>query len=327
MATCRKPPGASRRLERTGAQKNHTRGRACLPPLNALHCFEVAAQHLSFKRAGEILHKSPSAIRYEVKLLETQLGVPLFHRLNRGLQLTDKGRAFLGVVRQMLACLEEGTARLKPSARTSLRILSSSALASEVVLPSLPEFLKQHPTYDVRIDVAKTHSAGIANADIGLFFGRYEAPGLEVEDLLKVDTVPVASPAYLRQHPWRGAQSLHKHVLIHASLAPRAWPMWARRCGLRLGPAKQDLWLDNYVSILDAAERGIGITLGLMPIINRRLASGRLVVACPQVARQFLSYCLVRKGGEARPQVDAFVQWLRRLLSDLSRSSPSLRRK
>ena len=64
-----------------------------LPPLNALKAFEVAGRHMSFSRAAEELHVTPAAISHQIKALETDLGVKLFRRLNRSLQLTEAGQA------------------------------------------------------------------------------------------------------------------------------------------------------------------------------------------------------------------------------------------
>ena len=66
-----------------------------LPPLNALRAFEAAARHLSFARAAQELHVTPSAISHQIKTLEEHLGLPLFRRLNKMLLLTDEGQALL----------------------------------------------------------------------------------------------------------------------------------------------------------------------------------------------------------------------------------------
>src|SRR5579883_3511841 len=66
-----------------------------LPALNALRAFEAAARHLSFSAAATELHVTPAAISHQIKALEDDLGVKLFRRLNREVQLTDAGQACL----------------------------------------------------------------------------------------------------------------------------------------------------------------------------------------------------------------------------------------
>ena len=60
--------------------------------LDLLKGFEAAARHLSFTHAAQELSLTQSAVSREIKTLEDQLGEPLFHRINRGLRLTDAGQ-------------------------------------------------------------------------------------------------------------------------------------------------------------------------------------------------------------------------------------------
>jgi LysR family transcriptional regulator of beta-lactamase len=64
-------------------------------PLNALRAFEAAARHLNVTRAALELRVTQAAVSHHIKLLEEQLGAPLFRRLPRGLILTDEGAALV----------------------------------------------------------------------------------------------------------------------------------------------------------------------------------------------------------------------------------------
>ena len=68
-------------------------------PLNGLRAFEAAARHASLTKAAIELNVTPAALGHQVKALEERLGAPLFHRLPRGLALTDEGQALLPVLR------------------------------------------------------------------------------------------------------------------------------------------------------------------------------------------------------------------------------------
>ena len=63
-----------------------------LPPLAAVRVFEAAARHQSFTQAAAELGMTQAAVSYQVKLLEERLGVPLFLRARRRVQLSDAGR-------------------------------------------------------------------------------------------------------------------------------------------------------------------------------------------------------------------------------------------
>src|SRR5258705_4237739 len=84
-----------------------------LPALDLLVGFESAARHLSFTKAGEELFLTQSAVSRQIKELEDQLGVPLFHRRHRALTLTDAGQQFYAAAAQVMTTMRTATSRLK----------------------------------------------------------------------------------------------------------------------------------------------------------------------------------------------------------------------
>src|SRR6476646_884165 len=82
-------------------------------PLNALRAFEAAARHLSFKNAAQELHVTAGAVSHQVKVLEDYLGLPLFRRLTRALELTPEASAMLPKVREGLDNLTEALERVR----------------------------------------------------------------------------------------------------------------------------------------------------------------------------------------------------------------------
>src|SRR2546427_10520998 len=90
-----------------------TGGTARLPSLDLLQGFEAAARHLSFTKAGAELFLTQSAVSRQIKGLEDQLGVPLFHPRHRALALTDAGQQFYAAAAQGLTTMRTATSRLK----------------------------------------------------------------------------------------------------------------------------------------------------------------------------------------------------------------------
>ncbi|MES1264015.1 MAG: LysR family transcriptional regulator, partial [Peristeroidobacter soli] len=80
-----------------------------LPHLHTLEAFESAARHLSFKLAAQELHLTASAISHQIKSLEILLGIKLFRRGNRSLELTKDGGEYLELVRDTLTRLRDGS--------------------------------------------------------------------------------------------------------------------------------------------------------------------------------------------------------------------------
>src|SRR5712675_2303935 len=83
-----------------------------LPPLNALKAFEAAARHESFTRAAEELCVTQGAVSHQVKALEVELGLKLFNRERQGLVITEAGRSYFEVIRDVLDRIAAGTERL-----------------------------------------------------------------------------------------------------------------------------------------------------------------------------------------------------------------------
>src|SRR4051794_36329139 len=97
-----------------------------LPPLTALRSFEAAARHLSFTRAAKELFVTQTAISHQVRLLETHLGVSLFHRRPRRIVLTREGIAWAHELRDIFMRLHEVNRRLSTQAHEERPVVSVS---------------------------------------------------------------------------------------------------------------------------------------------------------------------------------------------------------
>ena len=100
--------------------------RRSLQPLNALRSFDAAARHQSFTRAAEELCVTQGAVSHQVKALEIRLGLQLFKRARNGLVITDAGRDYLAVVRDVFEQLELATDRLLQRQRSGTITVSTS---------------------------------------------------------------------------------------------------------------------------------------------------------------------------------------------------------
>src|SRR5205085_5748928 len=101
---------------------------APLPSLNGLRAFEAAARHLSFTRAAAELNVTQTAVSHQIRRLEEQLGLRLFVRRQRALQLTSEARQYLPAVSAAFADLRHATERLLRTDRNT--VLTVSCLPS-----------------------------------------------------------------------------------------------------------------------------------------------------------------------------------------------------
>src|ERR1700674_1088358 len=128
------------------------KGNGRFPPLNALRAFEAAARHLSFKNAAKELHVTPGAVSDQVKLLEGHLGVSLFRRLTRALELTSEAQAMLPKVREGLESLAAAVERVR--ARDGVCSLTGGAppnFAARWLMPRLGRFTAAHPNLELHV--------------------------------------------------------------------------------------------------------------------------------------------------------------------------------
>src|SRR5215470_4509223 len=95
-----------------------------LPPLNALRAFEVIARHMSFAKAAEELHVTPAALSHQIKGLEDQLSLQLFHRRTRAIELTEAGRMLYPGLHAGFEAVREAVARLDRARQDRILVIS-----------------------------------------------------------------------------------------------------------------------------------------------------------------------------------------------------------
>ena len=291
-----------------------------LPPLSALRAFEAAARHMSFSKAADELHVTPAAVSHQIHALEQDLGIRLFHRMNRSIALTASARVLLPGLTEAFAGIQSSVRRLRAHNDTgTLTVTASPSFAAKWLVLRLQRFQKQYPEIDVRIsatdaivDLAK------GDFDIAIRYGAGRYSGLEVELLLKNEVFPACSPQLLANGPpLRTPADLPAHALIHDQAVERdplvpTWSMWLKAAGVTNVPAITGLSFNNMHLALDAAISGHGVVLAQSTIAAADLAAGRLVrlfsLALPD---QFAFYIVTAPGALERLKVRAFRDWLR----------------
>jgi LysR family glycine cleavage system transcriptional activator len=282
-----------------------------LPRLGALEAFEAAGRLGSFQDAAATLHVTPSAVSRQIKSLEDELGVLLFHRLHRGVRLTDEGRAYLSEVQAALARIGKATSRLVGAhgdARLRLSVLPS--FAGNWLLPRLSDFERAHPRLAIEMR-ATTDYADFERDDVdaAIRFGTGPWPGLHAEPLLELHFFPVCNPTI--------AATLHTPAdlasqrLLHESLVPGAWSEWLTAAGVPGLTTADARTFDNAQLVLEAAIAGQGVALSTDVLAHRYFSEGRLVRPFAISALSARTYHFVcRRGDLERPAVREFRDWL-----------------
>ena len=159
-------------------------------PLNALRVFDAAARHLSFTRAADELAVTPAAVGQQIRALEDMLGVVLFRRTPKGLELTGEAEAGLDALRQGFLQFEESVRAMQAGQSSqSLTIAAPRDLTAKWLAPRLARYSQQAP--DVRFTLVSA-DGGIdfteANLDLAIFWtdGAGEHEGVALADPLMV---------------------------------------------------------------------------------------------------------------------------------------------
>jgi DNA-binding transcriptional LysR family regulator len=280
-------------------------GPTALPPLHALHCFDVAARAGSFSAAAREMSLTHGAISRQIRLLEGALGGPLFLRGARRLTLTAEGELLAAATARAFAALREGLAGLDRRRGGPLVLSCEPTLLLEWLLPRWGRFQEAHPGLTFRLDAS---GGAPATGGIDLAIRRQDFPvdpALDCVPLMEEWMGPVCSPACAET--LAGRAPLTRLV---TRTRPAAFPDWLRatRGSLRAGP---ELAFDHFAWSLQAAVAGLGLAMGPYPLVADALAAGRLVAPFGFV-RGEVGYVLLSAASRAgEPALAALRSWLK----------------
>ncbi|HEU4960877.1 MAG TPA: LysR family transcriptional regulator [Sphingomonas sp.] len=223
-------------------------------PLNGLRVLDAAARHLSFTRAADELAVTPAAVGQQIRALEDTLGVVLFRRTTRGLELTPEGEAGLEALRQGFLQFEESVRAMQAGQSSkSLTIAAPRDLTAKWLMPRLAEIARDDGELrfvlvaaDAEVDFTE------ANLDLAIRWG--EGPGEHEGEAIESEGMVTIA------HPGGG---------IDTAIA---WPgCLAEDAGALVRVADAGL-------AIDAAAQGLGHATVPELLAARDIAAGRVVV-------------------------------------------------
>ncbi|MBV6882552.1 LysR family transcriptional regulator AmpR [Xanthomonas euvesicatoria] len=269
-------------------------------PLNALRAFEAAARHQNLTRAANELCVSQAALSHQIKALEQQLGTSLFHRLPRGVALTDEGAALAPVLGEAFDRIAATLERFADGRyREVLSVGVVGTFATGWLLPRLAAFHATHADIELRLS---THNNRVDLAgeglDLAIRFGDGDWQGQVAEAVMEAPFAPVCAPAMARG--LRVPEDLARLPLLR-SYRLDEWPQWFRAARATEVPARGSMF-DSSLTLASAAAAGAGVALLPLPMFRQDLDAGRLVCPFP-ITIDAGRYWLTRL--RSRPQSDA----------------------
>ncbi|RDU95643.1 transcriptional regulator GcvA [Trinickia dinghuensis] len=284
--------------------------------LKSIQAFEAAARLSSFALAAEELFVTPSAISHQIKLLEDQLNIKLFHRVHRAAILTDSGRHYAEEITAAFTRIEQATREIGRVAKSDiLTIHCTPSFATQWLMPRIARFSSQHPDIDVRLNASSGAVDLVSESvDVDIRYGarKLQPPGTMVLELPPETVVPLCAPELAHgPHPIGRVADLREHTLIHSEGCLVGWRDWMRLhrkipLDITRGPR-----FDRSFMSIGAAVDGLGVCLESLLLARRELESGRLVAPLGVEGLKVHGYTLnLLKSRADLPKLRSFQDWL-----------------
>ena len=296
-----------------------------LPTLSALRAFEAAARHESMTLAGEELLVSPGAVSRHVGVLEAHFKRPLFYRRQHGLELTDKGRHFYNELAAAFDRIDGACESMIGKTDTeSLRVRIFTTLATEWLLPRLPEFNRQFPDIEVSLNVSwRSVPSEFEDTDIVIRIGRIAGNEFGQERLFSPIYFPVCAPQLLERDPTlKDPADLSNYTLLLAQPQIRHWKRWLIEAGVSGIELDRGVTFDDSSLAYKAARAGAGVALGQKFFNADDLKSGQLVAPFDLCIQSPQSYHLVYQERRANEEhIRSFCDWF---IAEISKSQQEI---
>jgi DNA-binding transcriptional LysR family regulator len=254
--------------------------------LEQLRVFVAVAERQHVTQAAQALHLAQSAASAAIATLEARHGTKLFHRVGRGIELTEAGTVFLVEARAVLAraaAAELTLAELGGLRRGTLSVQASQTIASYWLPRHLVAFRRAYPEIEIRLAVGNTAQVAAAvhdgAAELGFVEGAVADPLLDSVTVARDRLVLVVGP----DHPWAG-----RPRVAFADLADSEWVLREPGSGTRsafeaalaaasVAPLHVALELPSNEAVRAAVEAGMGATVISASVAAPSIETGSLV--------------------------------------------------
>ena len=283
-----------------------------LPPLNSLKVFESAARFLSFTKAANELFVTQAAISHQIKILEDFLGVELFKRKNRALELTEFGKAYYVDITKILHRLVEATDKLLSlKSDKHLTISVPQTFGIQWLVPRLSEFNKLHPDIEVRLKgVDQDEGLLSQDIDIAIYYGRGNWDNLQVDRLVEEKLLVLAAPKLLAEKPIHDYQDLKHHTLLHIHTRDN-WQYMADNLPCDELNIQQGPIFSHTFMALQAAIHAQGVVLANRILAQQELDNGNLALVFDTNLRDPKSFYVVNHlDNSSDERIIAFRTWI-----------------
>lgn len=247
-----------------------------LPTLKSLRAFEAVALYGGVRAAAGELCVTQSAVSHQIHQLEAFLGVRLFAKKGRLLELTEQGRNYLQRVTDAIHQLEQATSQISQfKSGTPLTISAPPSFLANWLLPNLKSFEDAFPDTPLKLVQSLTLDASSPSADIAIEYRLQPSPGSNSALLFPDDLSVFAAPDYVKKLKLKSIDDLERARLIETERRLTSWidvlsdKAWVR--GHRF------LSVPYSLHAFEAARLGLGVALGNRLNAAPLLGAGALI--------------------------------------------------
>ncbi|MBV1810457.1 LysR family transcriptional regulator [Pseudomonas viridiflava] len=264
-----------------------------MPSLKAVKSFVAAAKYQSFTRAAEALCVTQAAISRQIRELETYLGVELFRRVGRAVELTEAGSAFFDAAQLSFVNISQAARRVGAhrSGKSELTLCCSPAFASLWLSPKLPAFFSEHQDINLNIISTQNFLSMEPGVTPDIFITKFSSfqGGYRSYPLFHDVIYPVCTPQYRDQHPELSTlEGLRDSALLNLSPYGRSqvaehidWGVWLAFHDTDIEKRPNDrphvFSANDYNVVLNMTLAHQGVALGWSHLVAESIQSGALV--------------------------------------------------
>lgn len=262
-----------------------------MPSLRAVRSFVAAAKYQNFTRAAESLCVTQAAISRQIRELEASLGVPLFKRAGRSVELTEAGVIFYDAAHLSFVNIAQAAQRIQNNDqdKQELTICCSPAFSALWLTPRLPDFFSANP--HIHVNVLTTHNFLHMEPGVrpDIFINKHceSRRGYHSIPLFYDLIFPVCSPKFLKENPQLVTlEGLSETNLLDLSAYGRSqiaehvdWGVWFNHQGMELRRnSSRHLFNSNeYSMLIQMALNHQGVSLGWSQLVTPLIKQGALV--------------------------------------------------
>lgn len=291
-----------------------------MPSLRAIKAFVAAAKYQNFTRAAESLCVTQAAVSRQIRELETHLGVALFRRAGRAVELTEAGAIFYDAAYLSFVNIAQAAERIQGVAggKQVLTLCCSPAFSALWLSRRLPAFFEANPDVDLNVVTTENFLQMEPGVYPDLFINKVTDPreGYHSIPLFHDRIYPICTPAYLEAHPEVATlEGLRNTVLLNLSPYGRAqvaehldWDIWFsffEQLSVETRGENPHIFNANdYNMLVQMVLNDQGVSLGWHHLVAPLIERGRLVVPVPEMVElkeklHYLTYAENKVGNEA----------------------------